>query len=396
MNASTQNAIPLALCITDLEVGGAERIFTELALGLSETEFAPHVFVLSRRPRAPDAQLAERLEAAGIPVEFLGARQVWHFPSIVKRLRRYFLALRPAIVQSFLWHANCSAALAAKRAGVKHALTGIRVAERRVRGHHWLARRLANLAEYHVCVSQSVAEFSTAVGRLPPERLVVIPNGIDAARYPAKPAPLPELGLEPSRKLALAIGRLEPQKRFDELLAAAPDLFQQEPNCQIAIVGAGPSRARLEAMREQLGANARYVHLLGRRDDAARILAAADVLALTSRWEGMPNVVLEAMASGKPVVAADVEGVRELLGMSSQAALGAQPQVYTPGRPAELASKLAALLADTTLAAQLGAANRQRAAEHFALAAMIERYAALYRAILAGETPSRLFVPAAR
>ena len=107
-----------------------------------------------------------------------------------------------------------------------------------------------------------------------------------------------------------------------------------------------------------------------------QILAASDVLVLPSRWEGMPNVVLEAMAAGKPVVATQAEGVTELLGD-----LG-EPQSCPAGDAAGFTERITRLARDRELAAELGVQNQRRAAAEFSLASMISRYEALYEAIL--------------
>ena len=115
------------------------------------------------------------------------------------------------------------------------------------------------------------------------------------------------------RDVVTCIGRLDRQKGLDWLLETAAIWLPQLPRCDLLLVGQGPERRKLEAQCRGLGIGDR-VHFAGWRPDVAEILAASRLLVLPSAWEGMPNVVLEAMAAGLPVVATDVEGVRELLG----------------------------------------------------------------------------------
>ena len=162
--------------------------------------------------------------------------------------------------------------------------------------------------------ARRVAEFSAKRAGLPPEKLVVIPNGIDLDKYPARqPADLRAFGIAAGRRAVTFVGRLEPQKGVDWLIATAPHWLAKLPDCDLLLVGDGPLRPSLEAAAKAAGIADR-VHFAGWRPDVPEILAASSLLVLPSLWEGMPNVVLEAMASRLPVVASDVEGVRELLG----------------------------------------------------------------------------------
>jgi glycosyltransferase involved in cell wall biosynthesis len=117
------------------------------------------------------------------------------------------------------------------------------------------------------------------------------------------------------------------------------------------------------------------VHWLGWRPDVPELLAASQALLLPSAWEGMPNVVLEAMAAGLPIVATDVEGVAELLGQNSG------DQVAQRQQPQQFAEKIVALASDPNLASRLAAANRARA-QQFSLEAMVSRYSDLFESLL--------------
>ena len=146
-------------------------------------------------------------------------------------------------------------------------------------------------------MSQAVADFSAARLGLPAEKLVVIPNGIDLDKYPARqPADLRAFGIAAGRRAVTFVGRLEPQKGVEWLIETAPLWLAKLPDCDLLLVGEGPLRASLEAAARAAGIADR-VHFAGWRADVPEILAASDLLVLPSVWEGMPNVVLEAMAS---------------------------------------------------------------------------------------------------
>jgi glycosyltransferase involved in cell wall biosynthesis len=159
------------------------------------------------------------------------------------------------------------------------------------------------------------------------------------------------------------------------LLETAPSWFEQLPDCDLLLVGKGPHRRSLEAFCQHRGLSDR-VHLAGWRNDVPEILAASDLLVLPSLWEGMPNVVLQAMASGLPVLATDVEGVRELLGPTADA------QVVAYGDTELFSEKLVAIMSDQSLASDLGRQNRERAANEFTLDRMAAAYQDLWESLV--------------
>jgi glycosyltransferase involved in cell wall biosynthesis len=320
--------------------------------------------------------LADRLQQAAVPLRTFGARHWAQFPWIIRALSRQMKADRPRLLQSFLFHANVLGALAARRAGVPHVLTGIRVAERRHGWHLRLARWTDRWVERHVCVSRAVRDFSATSGGLPENKLVVIPNGVDLSRFDRPgTSPVDDLGVPRDRRFITCIGRLDPQKGLDWLLELVPPVLADCPRHDVLIVGEGPQRAALLRQAASRGVGPR-VHFAGFRADVPRILAASDVLALPSRWEGMPNVLLEAMAAGKPVVATDVEGVTEALGPA------AAQQVVRRDHAEAFAAKLRAILQNPALAAELGRANR-RQAESLSVEKMVAAYERLFLDCLA-------------
>ncbi len=368
--------IKIALCITELDAGGAERCLTELAVRIDRRRFEPVVFCLSPRPEREETSCLPRLRAAGIEVRFLDGRRVWQFPAVVRRLRRLFATHKPQIAQTFLFHANIVGRIAARRAGVGAVVAGIRVAERGVPWHLWLDRITQKLVDRYVCVSRSVADFSADRGGLSPAKLVVIPNGIDLEKYPApQPADLREFGVGAGRRAVVFVGRLEAQKGVEWLIEAAPAWLDRLPDCHLLLVGDGPLRAPLESAAAATGIGGR-VHFAGWRPDVPAIFAACHLLVLPSVWEGMPNVVLEAMASRRPVVATDVEGVAELLGP------GGEEQTVHYGDSQVFAEKIFRLMNDRQFAAEMGERNRRRVEENFDISRMVSAYERLWESLV--------------
>ncbi len=366
--------ISIALCITDLNVGGAERCLVELSTRLDRTRFTPVVYCLSTAPSPGDSTLVEVLHSAGLEVEFLGARKTSDFPGVVARLAGMLRQRDTEVIQTFLFHANFVGRLAAWRARVPHVVCGIRVAERHASWHLWLDRMTHRLVDRYVCVSESVARFTASTTRLPADKLVVIPNAIDVARYAGvQPADLSDF--RPSgRRLVTFIGRLASQKGLLPLLATARDWLRRLPDCDLLLVGKGPLEAALRQECVDLGI-AERVHFAGWRADIPAVLAASSLLVLTSAWEGMPNVVLEAMASGLPVAATQVEGVCELLGE----ALEEQSVPY--GKWEDFSDMVVRILNDENIANRLGRDNRRRAEQNFTIKRMVESYQDLWERI---------------
>lgn len=363
----------VALCITELDVGGAERCLVQLASRLDRRRFEPVVYALGMPPSG-DLSCVTALKKAEIQVHFLKARRARQLMTTTRQVVRLFREHRPDVVQSFLFHANMVSRMAAHYANVRPVLCGIRVAQRgrpwRLRADRWTDR----LVDRHVCVSQSVADFSHQHGGLPREKLVVIPNGIDLSAYPATaPADLSPLDIGPDRRLVTFVGRLDRQKSVDWLLRSAPAWLGPRPEWDLLLVGAGPEEARLRRLHESLAVRDR-IHLLGWRSDVPALLARSQALVLPSAWEGMPNVVLEAMASSLPVVATEAEGVVELLGPDHH------EQTVAHRDTDALVSKLLRLTSDPALSQRLGRQNRLRAESHFPIDRMVAAYQDLWEA----------------
>ena len=364
----------LALVITELAPGGAERCLVELATRLDRSRFSPVVYSLMPPPDRQRASLVDRLAQARIPVQFLGLRRPWEYFAAVRRLAEMLREQQAEIAQAFLFHANVVGTRAARLAGVPHAVTGIRVADPR----WWrvaLERAATAEADKHVCVSQSVAESCRRSGYAA-EKLVVIPNGIDIGRWrDAQPMDLATLGVPIGRRVMLFVGRLDKQKGLDRFFfRVLPAAFRDLPQHDLVLVGEGPQKSELLRVAKRLGVDNR-VHIVGWRDDVSSVVAAADVIVLPSRWEGMPNAVLEGMAAGKPVVAMQAEGIVELLG------LAALDQTVQQGDWSGFRSKLIAITNDQSLARELGQRNQERATQ-FSLESLLERYQRLFESLV--------------
>lgn len=374
MTTTSPQPLQIVFLITELEVGGAERCLANLACGLDRTRFRTRVCSLGPRPSAGKDQLVRQLEEARVPAHFLDVRSTWQAPLAVRRLHRYLSAERVDLLQTFLFHANVLGASAARRAGISHTVAGVRVADPS-RWRMWLERRMVKGLDRVVCVSQSVADFVRTRGGFPAHKLLVIPNGIDISPYSASAHAHDVASPKVQPPVLLCVGRLDRQKGFDWLLDMAAEILRQLPTHELHIVGDGPERASLLRRAETTSVSDR-IRFLGWRDDVPQLLAASHLLLLPSRWEGMPNVLLEAMAAGLPVVAAQVEGMHEVVGET------AEQQLVPWGDSQRFVAAVVQLATNANLAADLGKRNRARVASRFSLAAMISQYEKLYTELL--------------
>jgi glycosyltransferase involved in cell wall biosynthesis len=365
-----KSPVRIAFCITDLDPGGAERAMVRLVKGLDRSRWEPAVFCLAGR-----GDLADELQSARITVECLGARH-WSNIGAVLRLARGLHRFQPAVVQTFLFHANLAGRTAARLAGVGKVVAGIRVAEKRSRVPLWLDRWTNRLVAKNVCVSQAVANFSISHAGIPSEKVVVIPNGVDVRRFAeARPADLQPFGIPPESPVLLTVGRLDPQKGLADLIEAAAIVAPKFPAAHFLLVGEGPERGAIERLIREKGLADR-VHLAGWRPDVPELLAAGSVLILPSHWEGMPNVILEAMAAGLPVAATQVEGTSELV-------VEGQTGFLVPVKsPQALADAISKMLAVPAFAKALGASGRERVTAEFSWERMVARYESLYESLI--------------
>lgn len=302
---SSARPLRVLYCITDTDVGGAERFLLRLLRNLPREVVEPTVVSL-----LPAGELAEQIRDSGVPVISLGVRRATAGLAVLQ-LRRIVTGSQWDLVHSILVHANLMTRLA--RLGLSIPLvSSVRVAER---GRLWQLRAEQltwRLSDVIVAVSEGVARFLQRRG-VPETRIAIIPNSVDTAELERAPVvPRSELGIPDHVPLLLFVGRLHRQKGVDVLLRAFAGVLCRCPTAWLLIVGEGPERRQLGELAQELGV-ARQIRWSGKTANVWGIMKGADVLVLPSRWEGMPNVVLEAMALGVPVVATRVEGVTELL-----------------------------------------------------------------------------------
>ena len=367
--------------IPSLDVGGAERVAAMLAC--EQAKLGHDVAVVSLFDPV-GSWIEADLRAAGVTLRFLGKRPGLDL-RVIPRLARTLRELRPDVLHTHLHVLKYAlpARLAGPRSVVVHTVHN--VAEREVEPQsQWIQRLAFRGPVTAVAIGEAVA---TSMARLYGRRPAwVIPNGIPTAamRSPAgtRARARAAMGVADDTPVILAIGRLNPQKNHAALLAAMAD--PGLAGAELWIAGEGELRGALTA-QAQGGGVAGRVRLLGNRADVSDLLAAADVFALPSRWEGNPLVVMEAMAAGLPVVATAVGCVGELVTVDTGL-------LVSPEDPAALTVALVALVSNTGLRGSLGIAASLRATACFDLGVMAGRYLRAYSAHSKGGSRSDLGV----
>lgn len=311
-----------------------------------------------------DTAAAARLPADR-DVTFVSAPPRAGFRATVRAQRGWLRELRPDLVLTYNWGAiETVAAARSLRLPLVHHEDGFGPEEvqRRLRRRNWFRRWF--LRGTPVIVPSTVLQaIARRDWRLRADRVHLLANGVDLLRF--RPAPIPI-----ASAVVGTVGGLRGEKDHATLLAA---LAQLGGEVRAEIVGDGALRAALAEQAAALGIAAR-VAFAGAIADPAASYRGFQVFALSSRTEQMPIAMLEAMASGLPVVATDVGDVRAILPDEQQ------PFVVPPGDPAALAAALRTVLGDAALRSRLGAANRTRCEQRYEARACLAEFAAVYRA----------------
>ena len=346
--------------IATLDRAGAEGQLTALLARLDRSRFDPYLVCLTRGGPHEAA-----LQEAGVPYEILGKR--WKLdPGPVWRLWRLARHFRPHVLHTWMFTANAFGRAAGILAGVPIRVAGERAVDTWKTGPYWLTDRiLAAWTDRIVANCTAIKDFVSEKVSLSEEKIGVIPNGVEFQRFAVREH------RDEGDVVFCSIGRLTRQKRMDLFIRAMAGLREEGLAAKGRIVGEGPLKSELEELIGKLGLED-AVELRAPTDDVPGMLAESDILVLASDWEGMPNVVLEAMSAGLPVVATAVDGSRELV------VEGVTGLLTEPGNPTALAAAMSRLAGSVELRQQFGQAGRRRVEEEFSMERMVERYQELY------------------
>ena len=353
--------------IDSFNVGGAQTALIGLIRYADRSRFEPEVACMHGR-----GVFWEDFSALGVCVHSLSPSK-W-LPLYVWRLARLVMKRRFDIVHCHLfganWIAKPVAALLGMRVRISHAQCNDRLLYDS-RLARWLDSATNRLSTHVCAVSRSTRDFLVEREGVPETRVSVVYNGVDTKRY------TPVKGIMPGRALrVVGVGRLHSQKDFSLFLDVAAELTRRKLDVHFIIAGIGPEEAALRS-KAQAPALAGRVQFVGHVADPRTIYAAADVLLLTSRYEGTPLVVLEAMACGVPVVAPKVDGLQEVLVDGEDSFLVSQ------GACGQFADRVAELLGNSNLRARLAGAARTKVTASFSAEQMAAQVEAIYQRYLA-------------
>jgi glycosyltransferase involved in cell wall biosynthesis len=376
--------VRIVTVLNSLGMGGAEK----LALAVAErmATRGHDVALVALMPCLPEQW------STTLPVTYLDMRKNPADAAAGFRRGRHFLReFRPDLVHSHSFHANMLARLLI--IGMPHAVVVSSV--HNVYEGGWmrmLAYRMTDRWSVRtVAVSQAAADRFIRLKAIPEHKCSVRVPGIDTEVFAPdatrRAATRERMGRAvtgaESTFVWLCAGRIAPAKDYPNLLRAFAKVVQQRSDMQLWIAGGGSEGAReeLESMADNLGIREK-VHFLGLRRDLPELLDAADGFVLASAWEGLPQVIIEAMAMEKPVVATDVGGVRELLGERSAGISGALiAGTLAPAKDPEAlaAAMLRTMQQNRNDAALEGKAARERILRQFSIDAVADAWEELYK-----------------
>lgn len=367
--------------IVGLDVGGAELMLKRLIIDSQKNTTLRHSVVSLTKLGPIGADLVK----LGVEVDALGMRSIIDAPMTVLTLSRIFRAKRPDIIQTWMYHADLLGGLAAKVAKIPNVIWGVRTTDVRAGGTrattilmHVCARLSGWLPRVIVCAAQASRRVHVAHG-YDDARMVVVPNGFDLGRLQATPEERSALrmqcGFGEGDLVVGILGRFDPAKDHHNFIRAAGILSKVHDHVRFLLVGRGLDTSNAELCRwiAETGCANRFV-LLGQRSDVATCLSAMDVFCLSSRTEGFPNVVGEAMAMGLPAAVTDV---------GDAAFVVADTGVVVPKEdPAALADGLKRLIAMPAVArAGLGLRAKERIYAEFTIERTRERFESIYRSM---------------
>jgi glycosyltransferase involved in cell wall biosynthesis len=366
--AGVDRRLRIAFVVSTLEVGGLQRAIATIAHNLDRDRAEMEVVVLRRADAAPTV-MYEELERTGVTVHDLriagrAERDPRALVAAVTKLHRLFAGRRYDIVDSAVLEADLTSRLATVGLDVSHVTHLINLtydprALHHARARHrwspaaarWVDRLSGHLTARFVAITHAVARSAERTLGIPAKKITVVERGVDAERFRFR-----ELVRGPVLRV-LSVGRLEPAKDHVTAVKAIAELRRRGVGCTLTIAGRGARRVDIERSIVEHDLN-RLVTIIEPVTEVEDLYAAHDVLLFPSRWEGLGNAAIEAMACGRPVVATDLDVLREVLGPLGR---------FAPaGDAVKFADELASVAAmPTDELATLSRALRQRAIERF-------------------------------
>lgn len=372
----------VSFLITGLARGGAENQVVNIASRLKQRGWDAHIISM-----LPLMEFGSELAEADIPVDCLNMRRKIPDPRGALRLIRILRRHKTGILHCHMVHANLLGRLVRPLARIPVLIC---TAHNMNEGGRWreLAYRITHrLADLTTSVSQAAAERYIEVGAVPGGDIAVIPPGIDTDRFRKNPSAgrrlRAELGLG-EEFVWLAVGNFWTANDHPNLLSGFAETLKMREDARLLLVGEGPLKSQAQAAARRLGMSD-HVRFLGRRTDVRALMNAADAYVMSSAWEGMPAVLLEASAAELPIVATDVGGNREVVDD------GVSGLLVPPRNSDALADAMTRVMARSEAElGRMGKQGRARTVAHYDLELIVDRWEAIYHQFLEDKSPGAL------
>ena len=367
--------------ITALDTGGSELMLYKVLSGLERTKFSCFVVSLV----APGI-VGDKIRDLNIPVYHLGLSRGSFSPGAFVSLSKMLVKTKPDIIQTWLYHSDLLGLLAAKTTGIGKVVWNVRSSHRKPLHYKRLTaitlKLCAKLSRYPDAViinSNHGKKYHTHIG-YHPKRFEVIPNGFDLDRF--KPDDLArkkirnELGFNDDSFCVGMLARFDPMKDHQTFFQSVKYIYKKDLKIEFVLCGDGIviDNPQLRGWINEFDINA-SVHLLGLRNDIPEIIAAMDVVALSSVSEGFPNVIGEAMACSVPCVVTDVGDCSSIVDGTGK--------VVPPKNPEALAEAILQIsLLSNEERNKLGKKARERIRTHYSLDKVVNYYESLYQDIV--------------
>lgn len=350
--------------ITNMAVGGAETLLVEIVRRMDRRRFAPELCCLKRFDPLGEMLAREMPAFTGLTANKYDVTVLWRLWRLLRRRQIDAVVTVGTGGDRMFW-----GRLAGWLAGVPVICSALHSTG--LPDHvEFFNRLLTPLTDTFIAVAEPHGRYLAEHEGCPAARVRVIPNGVDTERFrPREPDPSlrAALALEPIAPVAGIIAALRPEKNHEMFLRVASLVHRRLPAARFLVVGDGPQRARLESLAAELDI-AEAVRFLGTRSDVPELLSLIDVLLLTSHSEANPACLLEAMASGKPVVATRVGSVAETV------VSGENGYLVERDDAAGMADRVVELFGNRRLSAEMGLRGRQRVRDHWAVDRMVHGY----------------------
>jgi glycosyltransferase involved in cell wall biosynthesis len=365
----------VAMIIDSLSIGGAQQLVTRFVSAVPRQEVESTV--ISLQGDLADSN-RDFIRSAGARVQFFPARSLLDVGRLL-RLIRFLRAEKFDLIHTHLSYANILGCLAGFFAG-----TPVIATLHSTSHDPGQKRRLITQLEDRIL--QSFARRIMAVGyivaeiyrpRLGSRTIDIIPNGVPAP-VDLSPGARGDLRREvaghETRVIIISVGRLVLAKGYEDMIDAFAVVHRQDPTAFLVIVGAGDLSEKIKSKISELQLEG-AVNCLGARTDVPKLLAASDIYASSSHWEGLPIAILEAMMAGLPIVATAVGDIPNVVTQETG-------MLVQPHEPACLAEALGELVRAPAKAREMGAAARTRAMQEYSLDTWIKRLTSLYKETL--------------